>query len=339
MRDLDWAVEQKVEDHTVQGSQAWLRWRGKGIGSSDAAVLLGWSPWKTIEQLLEEKLGRWKPTFGVFQERAMERGKELEPVIRRWYEEKMGCLFTEATEEDPEFSYRRASYDGINSTISNGDGSIGKLIEIKAPNKNDHALAMNGMVPDKYMAQVQWLMMVAKVKWCDYVSYGSNDTYAVVSIRADEEIQRELGERAHIFWKHVETKTAITHWDMYEVRFKAPLNLEHVPVKEVSNVDQLDLIKVEEQIKPQEIEAVVADAIEAKKLLDEASVRYDALIEKIKRHLGNQESMRCAQAEFGYTKVKGSVDYSVIPELIGLDLNQFRKPDGKRFYFKKIDLK
>lgn len=339
MSDLSWAdgLETKTEEEQAktQGSEAWKRWRNKGIGSSDAAVLLEWSPWRRIDELYLEKLGLHKPVFGEFQQRAMDRGKELEPIIRKWYENHVGAIFTEDTEEDAELNFCRASYDGINREFKNSDGTIGKIIEIKAPNKVDHALAKEKMVPTKYIAQVQWLMMVARVEHADYISYGSDDTYAIVPVRLDPIIVKELRERAFIFWQHIQTKTPITHWDTFVAPMHTPLDLTEVSVKEPTSVI-IDEVKAEESIGDQEIEAIVVQAFLAKEAVDIAESKYKALQEKLKRILGSNSSMTKAGASFGFTDVKGSVDYSVIPELIGLDLEQFRKPSTKRFFFKKV---
>ncbi|MCM1297860.1 MAG: YqaJ viral recombinase family protein, partial [Muribaculaceae bacterium] len=43
------------------GSPAWLEFRKKGIGGSDAAAILGVSPYKTNVQVWEEKTGRRTP--------------------------------------------------------------------------------------------------------------------------------------------------------------------------------------------------------------------------------------------------------------------------------------
>lgn len=343
---MDWgagvATVENENDYKVQGTAAWKRWRDKGLGSSDAAVLLGWSPWKKIEELWEEKLGLRKQVFGAFQQRAMDRGKDLEPVIREWYEKncRNGVRFTEEVEEDSECTYRRASYDGINREFRNADGTVGRIIEIKAPNAKDHALAANGMLPEKYMAQVQWLMLVAKVQWCDYVSFGTDDQYHVVEVKANPAIQNELGERAHIFWQHIQTKSPVTHWDTFVEAFQSPLNLDSVilhkenvekeSVKEVPTEDPVPVVH-------QEVESIVAATLLAQKEADIAVGKFEALKEQLKKILGKEEKMERAQAVFGWQKRKGTVDYSVIPELIGIDLDQFRKPDTRAFYFKKVD--
>lgn len=347
MIDLSWgasvsvpagALDRKDLDppgENVQGSEAWLKWRGRGIGSSDAAVLLGWSPWKNIQQLLDEKLGLWKPTFGFHQKKAMERGKELEPKIRAWYEFAVNALFPDAIATHPEHEFMRASFDGINSGIANEDKSVGRIIEIKAPNREDHELARNGMVPNKYVPQCQWLMMVGNIPWCDYVSYGSDGTYAIVQLKADPAIQAELKARAMTFWNHVQTKTPIMGWEKYERSYATALDLSETKPKDEPAQQELFEAQAEAAVSEQAIEALVAEALLCKDEAEQAQARYESKKERLKQILGSEKSKTCGEAVFGWQDRKGSVDYSVIPELIGLDLEQFRKPPTRAFYFKR----
>jgi putative phage-type endonuclease len=298
----------------VQGSEAWLKWRGKGLGSSDAAVLLGWSPWKTALELFEEKMGRYTPEFSEFQRSAMARGTRLEPVIRRWYEQREGKLFTEAVATHPEHEFMRASFDGRNTDLD-------RVLEIKAPNGKDHGLALNGYVPEKYIPQVQWLMMVGGHESCDYVSFGKNadnfDTYAVVNVKRNAAIQAELKRRALIFWEAVQAKGAIRpedfeRWD--------PTAEARDPVvtatDEAIDACAREILAVEAQIK----------ALEGKS---------DAAREWLKAQLGDAPHRRTASAVFGWQERKGSIDYARVPELAGLDLDQYRKAPTRSFYVKQ----
>lgn len=148
----------------VQGSAKWLAWRNKGLGSSDAAVLLGVSPWKTFDELLLEKRGLWKAEFNEYQVSAMERGKRLEPLVRQMVEMTTGVLFPDESAEDREHPYMRVSFDGVNWPLS-------RLIEIKCGNRKDHVATIGGTIPEKYVPQVQWQMMVGQVSQGHYVSW------------------------------------------------------------------------------------------------------------------------------------------------------------------------
>ncbi len=66
--------------------QAWHEWRRGGIGSSDAAAIMGVSPWRTPKEVWEEKV---YGTSVIIDNSAMARGRELEPIARTWFEETM----------------------------------------------------------------------------------------------------------------------------------------------------------------------------------------------------------------------------------------------------------
>src|SRR6478609_5008483 len=208
-----------ANSHQVQGSEAWLNWRTKGLGSSDAAVLLGLSPWKTFEELLMEKRGEWKPIFGEFQQAAMDRGKRLEPEVRKMAETLLGFPLPDESIEDKEHPFMRVSFDGVNWDKQH-------LIEIKCPNRKDHFGAVCGTLPEKYMPQVQWQMMVGGIPNATYVSWsGPEDAIdelrytvqssvkgaliahyieegylALVPVLPDPEMQHELRKRALFAW-------------------------------------------------------------------------------------------------------------------------------------------
>lgn len=318
MTDLDWCKSAPASDITVQDSPAWRTWRGKGLGSSDAAVLLGWSPWKTADQLLQEKLGLWTPEFGSRQRSAMERGKELEPVIRRWYEKREGALFPDAIATDAEHEFMRASFDGINRDVA-------RVIEIKAPNAKDHEAARMGFVTDKYLAQVQWLLMIARIGRCDYISYGANDTYAVVEVMACPETQKELRARALAFWAAVEAKASTIDfplWSKPDVSIQLDLSTEETPL-----------------ITEQETESLVAQTLIAQTEHVAAEARYKALKEQCKARLGDRKKAICGEAVLEWQDRKGSVDYEKIPALQGMNLEPYRKPGTRAFLFSRIEKK
>ena len=66
-----------------QRSKSWEEWRLKGLGSSDAPIVMGVSAWMTRFGLWELKTGRARPQQTNW---AMERGNQLEPKARAHYE-------------------------------------------------------------------------------------------------------------------------------------------------------------------------------------------------------------------------------------------------------------
>ena len=176
--------------------QEWLNWRRGGIGSSDAAVIMNVSPWRTPRQLWEEKvLG----SDGQFENSAMTRGKELEPIARTWFEETMNVTVFPKNKTHAESSWIRASLDGI-------DLEEKIMVEIKCPNKDDHSLALNKKVPEKYIPQLQHQLLVTGLDGMYYCSFDGTAGTIVEVARDNAYIDTLLSEEQK-FWDMVLSRT------------------------------------------------------------------------------------------------------------------------------------
>lgn len=178
-------------------SDSWHQWRLKGLGSSDAPIVMGVSPWMTMHALWELKVGlKSRETQSNW---AMQRGHQLEPKARAIYELYTGTEMPPCNLEHPEYPFLRASLDGY-------DGQA--VIEIKCPKAADHLLAVGNMVPPKYMPQVQHQLFVSGAAYCDYVSYdGLGSCIVVVRVVPHEVYLRQLVARLMVFWECVLTRT------------------------------------------------------------------------------------------------------------------------------------
>lgn len=179
-----------------QNSQEWRSWRGKGLGASDAPAVMGDSPWTSPFELWLEKTGLFeRPPANEFQKAAMKRGTELEPVVREEFEKHMDKLFPSVSAEHGTYEYLRASFDGYNEETNT-------ILEIKCPNKLDHAKAVKGAIPPKYKAQVQQQLMISGAEKCYYVSWDGKKM-AIVEVMADPIYQAQLLEAMIDFWARV----------------------------------------------------------------------------------------------------------------------------------------
>ena len=61
--------------------EEWLRWRTKGIGGSDASIIAGLNPYKSVYQLWQEKRGMMP--FEEAENDFTHFGTVLEPVVKR----------------------------------------------------------------------------------------------------------------------------------------------------------------------------------------------------------------------------------------------------------------
>ncbi len=178
-------------------NEEWLQWRKGGIGSSDAPIIMNASPWRTPRQLWEDKV------YGnsvQLETSSMTRGKELESVARHWFEESMNVTVFPKNKVHPSSDWLRASLDGMNleETI---------MVEIKCPNKDDHAVAVNKMVPDKYWPQVQHQLLVTGLDGMYYCSFDGSKG-AIVEVARDNAYIEAMLKEEQKFWDKVLSKEA-----------------------------------------------------------------------------------------------------------------------------------
>jgi putative phage-type endonuclease len=172
--------------------QQWLEWRRSGIGSSDAAVIMNVSPWKTAFQLWEEKV------FGKSDQEentAMTRGKQLEEVARQLFERELNTVVFPKNVVHTQHSWLRASLDGMDI-----DEKI--MVEIKCPNKDDHFLAVTKKVPTKYFPQCQHQLAVTGLPGMFYFSFDGSKG-AIVEVARDQKYIDDMLEKEKIFWNMV----------------------------------------------------------------------------------------------------------------------------------------
>jgi putative phage-type endonuclease len=179
----------------MMNHEEWLEWRRQGIGSSDAAIIMGMSPWRTQYELWTDKVYGYKGEDNS----SMARGRELEPVARKWFEDTMNvCLFPK-NKVNLEHEWIRASLDGM-------DVEDTMAVEIKCPNKEDHAAAVGNKVPEKYWPQVQHQLLVTGLEGMYYCSFNGCEG-AIVEVARDNTYIRSMFEEENKFWAMVNSKT------------------------------------------------------------------------------------------------------------------------------------
>lgn len=172
-----------MEDFKCQRSDAWHQYRKGKIGSSDAAAVMGISPWKTSRQLWEEYKGLRVPFQGS---EASKRGSDLEPLALQWVEEKTGLQFVPDVLEHPTYSRIIASLDGINILHKT-------LLEVKSSDRF-YEMAIKGKVFPEIACQIQHQLMVTgwdKALLCCYNGFEGK----IIDIERDEDFIQSMLEK------------------------------------------------------------------------------------------------------------------------------------------------
>lgn len=164
----------RIIRNIAQGSPEWMALRVGKIGGSRISDLLtegrsgneSLTKRKYKNELIRERLtGRKLDTYKT---PAMQRGIDLEPMARAWYEVKYNTFVDQvAIVLHPTIEGGQCSPDGVVETTNS-------LIEIKIPNPENHLdnILTGGKQLEQYYDQVQWqLACMPEKEFCDLVSY------------------------------------------------------------------------------------------------------------------------------------------------------------------------
>lgn len=171
-----------------QGSNEWHALRATRIGSSDAASIMGKSPWDTPLSLWRKKVGLEAP----HQTDAMRRGTMLEEQARHCFIRMTGIPM------EPEVYYNDwqiASLDGVNKERQ-------VILEIKCPNAETHTMAMKGIIPEYYMIQMQHQFAVTGFKTGYYFSF-DGEKGVIVDVQRDDELIAKLTSMEKEFYQRM----------------------------------------------------------------------------------------------------------------------------------------
>lgn len=266
-----------------QQSEEWKSFRSQYIGASDAPALMLVSPWKTELDLYNEKLYGDRSIVTDW----MKRGLERESIILKKFNCLRSELFHPAVVKSLVYPFMIASLDGINLH----DDCI---LEIKCPNKEDHEMAKDQRVPDKYYPQIQHQLAVTGFDYCYYVSE-NNDDMTYFRVFRNEDYIKSLVEVEQKFYERLK------NWDPPPPSEK-------------------DYVYLEGNL----IQSLCEDYISKKRELNLLKSEVDHLEEEMKNY-SDERNWKCGDLKCTTITRKGSVDYSLIKELESVDLDKYRK--------------
>ena len=203
----------------VQGSPEWMALRVGRIGGSRIADLLteGRGGAESLirrkykNELIRERLtGRKLETYKT---PAMQRGIDLEPMARAWYEVKNNVFVDQvAIVLHPTIEGGQCSPDGLVDATNS-------LIEIKVPNPENHLdnILTDGKQLEQYYDQVMWQLACVpgsngneKREYCDLVSFDPEmpdhlQGFVKRIYRDDEYIKNTMETAVIAFLSEIET--------------------------------------------------------------------------------------------------------------------------------------
>ena len=203
----------------------WLEARKDGLGASDAAAVLGISPWKTNVQLWEEKTGLVVPE-DIGDNPRVKYGNDAEPLLRIFFaldHPEYAMDFTSfKIIKHPEFPFITCTPDGELLELSTGrkGGLEIKTTEILS---SVGWLHWKGRIPDEYYAQVCQQMLAAA--W-DFVELLVQIKYITPNGEDRKEVRHYKIERADAAEDiSLVKREAVAFWNCVQSRRRPNLKL------------------------------------------------------------------------------------------------------------------
>lgn len=174
--------------------QEWLKWRTMGIGGSDASVIAGVNPYKSIFQLWQEKTGQTEP-----EEKETEYthfGSLLEPVIKKEFTRRTGLAVRNryAIFQSQENPFMIADLDGVIYE----DKKL-CIFEAKTASAYKKEVWEHG-VPLEYLYQIQHYMAVTGAEKTYIAALVGGNHFLYHEVYRDEEMIRQLIQMEKDFW-------------------------------------------------------------------------------------------------------------------------------------------
>ena len=176
--------------------EEWLQLRRKGIGGSDASVIMGKNPYRSILQLWEEKTGKLPVTDEGNEYTYW--GNVMEPIIRKEFMNRTGLKVRQkhAMIFHKDYPYLFADVDGI-VTDERGEKCI---FEAKTASQYKAEQWEDG-VPEEYILQVQHYLEVCGMDKAYIAALIGGNKFVFHTIYRDEELIRNLVSREKEFWE------------------------------------------------------------------------------------------------------------------------------------------
>lgn len=289
-----------------QGTPEWLRWRKTGIGSSDAPVIMGVSPYKTPFELWLERTGR---VMEAGNEYAFSLGHDYEPFIRNLVEQEgmLDDIYEPAIIVSEENPWQQASFDGV--TIDNSSG-----LECKLNDPEKHGYALEGKVCPEHYAQVQHQLSIGlPVVYYASAPYVKNlddlkaSDIVIIPVYPDEAYIKTLIQKEAEFLECIVNDTPPE---------KTEDDYVDVPEKNRKQWRKLAKRWLKFNARLKSIKAVLDD------------------IENGLVALSDGKSVSGDGVELSRSVTPGRVAYAKIPQLRGVDLDQYRGRSSVRWNVK-----
>lgn len=182
-------------------TEEWLKMRTIGIGGSDASIIAGCNPYRSIFELWQEK--RMEILVKEEESEVTHFGKILEDVVRKEFIQRTGLMVRKKNSilRSKEYPFMIADLDGV---VSEFDGTY-SIFEAKTAIEFKNNDWKNGEIPLNYQLQVQHYMAVTGFQKAYIAALVGGNKFYWYEVYRDEQLIKMLVSMESHFWHCVKT--------------------------------------------------------------------------------------------------------------------------------------
>ena len=197
-----------IADTRNMSETEWHEYRRKGIGGSEAAAVLGLSPFCTARDVYYEKIGVKPATKDEQNWVAKQVGHRLESLVAEIFAVKTSLRVGKGNDMycHPEYLFMLANIDYF---VDMADGTRA-ILECKTSNVNSRDKWADGAIPVNYEMQVRHYMAVMNIDTAFIAClFGNSDNdFVYCRIDRDYDYEQDIIEQERYFWEeYVQKKT------------------------------------------------------------------------------------------------------------------------------------
>ncbi len=264
---------QAIELISTEGMshEEWLSWRDKGLGGSDAAVLCGLNRYKSPMELWLEKTGQQEPKEAG---EAAYWGTIMETIIKAEFNRRTGLDVApvQAILQHQQYAFMLANLDGLVVDPIHGKG----IFEAKTANVF-LAPQFEQDIPEMYQAQVHHYLALTGLSHAYVAVLIGGNAFKYFHIRRNDEVINLLIQLEKNFWENHVLANVPPELD----GTKASSELLKQLYPEGRPNTHLEL--------PEEAMSMIEEFEQAKDDEAEATERKEAMANKLKEMLGENE--------------------------------------------------
>ena len=239
--------------NTQANRDQFLAGRKKGIGGSDVAAILGFSPYKSPYQLWLDKTGRSERKES--QNESAHFGNLLEDVVAKEFSRRAGVKVQRVTQqlflEEHPWALGNIDRAVINPDIAGNvrfkDGALttDRLLECKTASEYMSKLfgeEGTDQIPDYYLTQCLWYLKITGAKVCYLAVLIGGNKFRMYRIERDDDLIESIFKQVKAFWfNHVIADVppdptcfddVLHRWSNHVVGKQVEADFEHIKLAE-----------------------------------------------------------------------------------------------------------